>query len=580
MAIDKNEIDKYIFDPENPKQCKSYELLLQIAKKEKLSIISPDFMRYFFSKQIVNKDFEKSLWDKPKNFHDLDIFEKLKVFKNNFSKQELNEFISSLDLNTTHLTQFRLFKSLTFLESENFADNFNEQALLLGVNVSSNTKDFDDLIKQVLLETDYDYSRQDVNPFYAYHEHMIIFSREFLEVLNFNINRSSIIITLEENSEEFWKYKKSNIKPIFLKKIEDVDILLNVLEQDLKKEKQSKSLQEEISTLDEVKINNFFSLKELKLNNLQDKKEIYIVGENGDGKTLLLQSIVVALAGVKEGDVFDLVKSQPDYQLVVKDSEGKQYTPISEEPYSNIIAYGAARNNYCQMKEDSSGYLTLFKGEYDLKNPVKWLQYLDYSEQSDKENIISVVEAKTLLRELLNRDIEIKITPDEVIFTEKGSQVSFDQLSAGYKGVISIICDLIARLFEKQRVDNLHEFQGIVLIDEVELHLHPRWQYGFMKKLRATFPLIQFIVTTHSPSVLLGAGMEAVYYQVYKEEGSVKVSEQKEVKNDFLNDIQNDVFGFDINDERIHNPSSDDKVRQQKAKEALLGLIDTIEKEQ
>jgi hypothetical protein len=99
-----------------------------------------------------------------------------------------------------------------------------------------------------------------------------------------------------------------------------------------------------------------------------------------------------------------------------------------------------------------------------------------------------------------------------------------------------------------------------------------------MQKLRTTFPLIQFIVTTHSPTILLGAGMEAVYYQIFKEEGVVKVSDQKEVKNDFLNDIQSDIFGFDVNDERINNPSLDDKKRQKRAKEAMLSLIDTIEK--
>jgi len=139
---------------------------------------------------------------------------------------------------------------------------------------------------------------------------------------------------------------------------------------------------------------------------------------------------------------------------------------------------------------------------------------------------------------------------------------------------------MIARLSEKQEVENIKDFQGIVLIDEVELHLHPKWQYSFMNKLREIFPLIQFIVTTHSPTVLLGAGIDAVYYRIYKEDGIVKISEQKEINNDFLNDIQTTVFGFDVNEERILNPSQDDKKRQERAKEAMLSLIETIEKEQ
>ena len=345
-----------------------------------------------------------------------------------------------------------------------------------------------------------------------------------------------------------------------------------------------------ISTIDEISIENFFSMEKLYLKDLKDKKEIYIVGENGDGKTLLLQAITIALVGMTEGVIFNLLKLQEEYSLKVKDNLNIEfffkktnlgYSLDENAPYPNILSYGASRNNYCQLKEDSTGYLTLFNSEYDLTSPTKWLQYLDYNEQKENNNIIimTVIEAKNLLQYLLNSDIGIDISPDKVTFTEKGSEVSFEQLSAGYKGVITIICDMVSRLSAKQQVKNIRDFQGVVLIDEVELHLHPKWQYSFMNKLREIFPLIQFIVTTHSPTVLLGAGMEAVYYQIYKDDGVVKISEQKEVKNDFLNDIQSDIFGFDINDERINNPSQDDKNRQKRAKENLLSLIKTIKEE-
>ena len=324
-----------------------------------------------------------------------------------------------------------------------------------------------------------------------------------------------------------------------------------------------------ISTLNKISIKNFFSIEEINLTNLKEKKEIYIVGENGDGKTLLLQAIAVGLKGTQEDGLKEFRARENEYVIEIEDKEDCK---------NNFLAYGSSRNNSCQLKEDNTGYLTLFSGEYDLKSPTKWLQYLDYSEQKENNNVITVAEAKKLLQELLNSDIEIDINPNKVTFREKGSEVSFEQLSAGYRGVITIICDMIARLSEKQQVENIKDFQGIVLIDEVELHLHPKWQYSFMNKLREIFPLIQFIVTTHSSTVLLGASMDAVYYQIYKDNGVVKIFEQKEVKNDFLNDIQSDIFGFDVNDERINNPTDDDKKRQKRAKENLLNLIDTIEK--
>ncbi len=215
-----------------------------------------------------------------------------------------------------------------------------------------------------------------------------------------------------------------------------------------------------------------------------------------------------------------------------------------------------------------------------MKSPIKWLQYLDYSEQKgDNKNSISLKKAKKILQHLLNREIDIEISPKEVIFKEKGSKVSFEQLSSGYRSVITIICDLVARLSEKQKVEDIEDFRGVVLIDEVELHLHPKWQYSFIKKLRETFPKIQFIVTTHSPTVLLGASVDAIYFNIYKESGVIKISEQKSIKNDFLNDIQSSIFGFDVDWERVDNPSSDDTNRHNLAKENLLNLIKKIDRE-
>jgi len=326
-----------------------------------------------------------------------------------------------------------------------------------------------------------------------------------------------------------------------------------------------------IEYLNKLNIKNFFSIKDITLTNLREKKEIYIVGENGDGKTLLLQAISVGLKGTKEDGLKEFREREEEFEI---DIENK------DEVKNSFFAYGSSRNNSCQLKEDKVGYLTLFSREYDLKSPIKWLQYLDYNEQKGNTNIISVKKAKELLRYLLQSDIEIEINPNNVIFTEKGSQVSFEQLSSGYRGVITVICDLIARLSETQEVKKIEEFKGVVLIDEIELHLHPKWQYSFMQKLREIFPLIQFIVTTHSPTVLLGASMDAVYYHIYKESGKIEISKQKEITNDFLNDIQSNIFGFDVNKERIENSSRDDLNRQKRAKEAMLDLLETIEKEQ
>ncbi|QKJ22480.1 AAA family ATPase [Poseidonibacter lekithochrous] len=516
MSIDKNDIEKYIFDPSNPKQCKSYKLLLNIAKKNAYSFFSPAILRYIFKDDIFNKDYENELWDVPENYDELSTDKKIELFRKQLSDVELEEFISKNELNYKKFLKFDFIKLIKITHEFSFPGN--EIKLSIVDELQKYIKD------SVLLPESYEFNNDD--EYVSHDKNFIFFSKNYYEVLQFNFTRSSIFITLEENVNNFLAHNKNNIKPIFLKKIEDIDLLLNVLQEDLKKEKQKDIEKEEITNLKSIEINDFFSIKNLRLENLEDKKEIYLVGENGDGKSLFLQALTLGLKGISEGDVFDTVKSQKDYVLRLEDTNDNIYDSKNQE-YKNLFAYGANRNNNCQMKEDETGYLTLFNASLDLKNPIDWLIYLDHSEKSGKKNIISVEAAKKLLQELLNSDIKIDIFPDKVVFTEKGSVVDFIQLSAGYKGVITILTDLLARLSENQPyVKNINDFKGIVLIDEIELHLHPKWKYDLVKKLRDVFPNIQFIMTTHSPTVILGASKEAVFYKIYKDEGEVKISNQ------------------------------------------------------
>lgn len=517
MSIDRNEIEKYIFDPNNPRQCKSYNLLLSIAKKEPYSFLSPEFLMYFYKNDIFNNDFKSHLWDMPENYEDLSELEKMELFKNQVSENELKDYINNLNIRTEKILKYKfLQEQIENMYYQHFNKSWWELTLI---------DDFEQYIKNSFFKDDSKVWSVSSNT--SYDTNYIIISKNYFHILNAKILRSSIFITLEENIETFFEYEQNNIKPIFLKKTEDIELLLTVLNQDLKQTTISNQT-EEISYIKSIDIKDFYSIKNINLENLADKKEIYILGENGDGKSLFLQALTVGLKGVEEGDVFNLVKSQKDYELRIEDSNSNIYDSKEKENiYKNLFAYGANRNNNCQMKEDESGYLTLFNPSWDLKSPMDWLKYLDHSEKSGKSNIISVESAKKLLQELLNSDVQIDITPETVTFKEKGSLVTFEQLSAGYKGVITIIADLLVRLSENQpQVTNINEFKGIVLIDEVELHLHPKWKYSFVTKLRDIFPKIQFIMTTHSPTVLLGASKEAVFYKIYKEDGEVKISNQ------------------------------------------------------
>ncbi|MFK8163258.1 MAG: AAA family ATPase [Lewinella sp.] len=97
-------------------------------------------------------------------------------------------------------------------------------------------------------------------------------------------------------------------------------------------------------------------------------------------------------------------------------------------------------------------------------------------------------------------------------FVKNERRLKFDQLSSGEKLIIGLSLDLMYRCISANgHLDNPLNSTGIVLIDEIELHLHPRWQANIIKALTTTFPNIQFIISTHAPLVINQLKSEQVF---------------------------------------------------------------------
>lgn len=90
------------------------------------------------------------------------------------------------------------------------------------------------------------------------------------------------------------------------------------------------------------------------------------------------------------------------------------------------------------------------------------------------------------------------------MFVEKdGEKLDVNQLSQGEKSLLALVGDIARRLaILNPSLDNPLQGEGVVLIDEVDLHLHPKWQQNLIDKLTKTFPNVQFILTTHSPHIV------------------------------------------------------------------------------
>jgi predicted ATP-binding protein involved in virulence len=98
-----------------------------------------------------------------------------------------------------------------------------------------------------------------------------------------------------------------------------------------------------------------------------------------------------------------------------------------------------------------------------------------------------------------------------VFVVRKGNQeLAFDQLSEGERSLAAMVCDIARRLAIANPDGDPLQGNGVVMIDEIDLHLHPRWQAEVLERLMATFPNLQWVVTTHSPIVLSRVRPESV----------------------------------------------------------------------
>ena len=153
-----------------------------------------------------------------------------------------------------------------------------------------------------------------------------------------------------------------------------------------------------------------------------------------------------------------------------------------------------------------------------------------------------VVFSKPISKILNNSDMEIetlildpRIKKDILVVVFKnGDHIPFDQLPQGYKRMFSIVFDIASRSYI---LNGNCDSSGIVMIDEIELHLHPSIAQEILQRLMLTFENIQFIASTHSPLVITNFKQDAnnQIYNLYKEEGV------------YMNECVENLYGVDYN---------------------------------
>ena len=177
-------------------------------------------------------------------------------------------------------------------------------------------------------------------------------------------------------------------------------------------------------------------------------------------------------------------------------------------------------------------YKDSLKGAANFRNFFQWFRAEEDIENEALREQISIPANSVLnsFRTALSRflpdynNIRVKRRPLRMEIDKEGITLNISQLSDGEKIYIALIGDLCKRLsLANPTLQDPTQGEGIILIDEIDLHLHPNWQREIATKLPAVFPNIQFIITTHSPHVINSVPTESVRL-LHNEGGIISIS--------------------------------------------------------
>ena len=376
--------------------------------------------------------------------------------------------------------------------------------------------------------------------------------------------------------------------------------------------------------LEKVHLQNYKAIEELDID-LKPGVNL-LIGDNGAGKTSVLEGIAVALGGmfvnvagvstknIMKDDVRMVIKPIGDSSTAIKyfepalagcmlhvtDEQDFTWNRIKEEVSAKhtkiddkrvcvwmkkltndldsilpLVSFQSAARAWRVKRGDFGtelkkklddrrcGYIGCLDSSMDVKSIQQWCIKQELM-MSNKGTVREYEMFKNIVASFMKEINELDEIPsiyyssqfEELVYKDDKTEIPISKLSAGYQSLLWMIMDLAYRVcLLNPELESREQVTGIVLIDEIDLHLHPKWQWNVIEALRKTFAGVQFIIATHSPIVISAA----------KEANLILLDDAGEVN------YLPDCYGYEVEDVLRYRQESVSRPKKVKS------LVDEIE---
>lgn len=187
----------------------------------------------------------------------------------------------------------------------------------------------------------------------------------------------------------------------------------------------------------------------------------------------------------------------------ISNQKREKWEDVFRENFSRIVGY-----TDCLDEASNTKLLTNW---FKKMEQISWQQGKKIAEYECVKNAVSSFMESML--DISNIHIYYDKRTEELIYSNADEMLPLRFLSSGFRTLIGMVLDIAYRmavLNPDLLSDIIRKTPGIVLIDEIDMHLHPKWQWRVVKALKQTFPKVQFVATTHSPLIIASSYNENI----------------------------------------------------------------------